>query len=201
MSVKALINSILRPMKPVKPLVWIDCEMTGLNVHKDHIIEICCLITDGDLNIVDDCFESTIYYDKSVLDNMNEWCIEHHGKSGLVDKVLNNPNRTLDVVQTELLSFIKKYVDPNKGLLAGNSVHMDKFFMMQEFPKVIDYLHYRIVDVSSIFEVGHRHNPLLMQHQPRKKKDHTAKLDILESIEQLKWLTENYLKNEKESNI
>ncbi|CAH6721390.1 oligoribonuclease, mitochondrial [[Candida] jaroonii] len=201
--VKELINSIKanqKIIKPSKPLVWIDCEMTGLNITKDYIIEICCIITDGKLNIIDEKgYESTVYYDDSVLSTMNDWCQEHHRKSGLYDKVLNNPQRSLSIVQDELLEYIKKYVDPNKGILSGNSVHMDKFFMQKDFPKVIDYLHYRLVDVSSIMEVGNRHNPKLMQFQPKKIKDHTAKSDILESIGQLKWFQENYLKSEQES--
>ncbi|WEJ95206.1 Phosphatidylinositol 3,4,5-trisphosphate-dependent Rac exchanger 2 protein [Yamadazyma tenuis] len=186
-------------MKPSKPLVWIDCEMTGLNINTDHIIEVCCLITDGDLNVVDDCYESTVYYDESVLQKMDAWCTKTHTESGLWNKVISNPDRTVSKVQDELLAFITKYVDIHKGLLAGNSVHMDKFFMMKEFPKVIDHLHYRLVDVSSLSEVGKRHNPKLMSVQPRKKKDHTAKSDILESIEQLRWLRETYLKSEEES--
>lgn len=197
--IKALVNSTKR--KPIiKPLVWIDCEMTGLNVTTDNIIEICCIITDGNLNIIDDGgYESTVYYDESVLLKMNKWCIDTHTDSGLFDKVLANPQNTLAKVQDELLEYLKKYIEPNQGLLAGNSVHMDKFFMAREFPKVIDYLHYRLVDVSSIAEVGQRHNPGLLAYQPRKKGTHTAKLDILESINQLKWLQNNYLKSEVES--
>lgn len=198
-SIKALINSTKRS-KVYKPLVWIDCEMTGLNISTDRIIEICCIITDGNLNILDpDGYESTVYCDDSILLNMNEWCITTHKHSGLYDKVLANPQNTLSKVQDELLAYIKRFIDPKVGILAGNSVHMDKFFMVKEFPNVIDYLHYRLVDVSSIAEVGLRHNPNLLKYQPRKSNNHTAKLDILESINQLKWLENNYLKPELES--
>lgn len=179
-----------------KPLVWIDCEMTGLNVYEDHIIEICCIITDGHMNIIDkEGYESTVYYPKSVLDNMNEWCIDQHGKSGLTAKVLKNTDRTLEKVQQELLEYIKRFVDPNKGIMAGNSIHMDKFFMNREFPQVIDYLHYRLIDVSTVMEIGHRHNPELMKLFPKKDGNHTAKSDILESIAQLKWYKKHYLKS------
>lgn len=179
-----------------KPLVWIDCEMTGLNVEKDHIIEICCIITDGHLNVVDDVgYESTVFYPKKTLDNMNPWCVDQHGKSGLTLKVLENPHQTLAVVQKELLEYIQRYVpEPRTSLLAGNSVHMDKFFMMKEFPHVIDHLHYRLVDVSSIMEVGFRHNPQLMLQFPKKRGSHTAKSDILESINQLRWYRQYYLR-------
>lgn len=181
-----------------KPLVWIDCEMTGLDVDKDHIIEICCIITDGNLNIIDpEGYESTVHVPKKVLDNMNEWCVNQHGKSGLTAKVLANPQQTLAKVQQELLEYIQLYIpEPRTSLLAGNSVHMDKFFMMKEFPKVIDHLHYRLVDVSSIMEVGFRHNPQLMKLFPKKQGNHTAKSDILESINQLRWYRANYLRSD-----
>lgn len=181
-----------------KPLVWIDCEMTGLDISKDHIIEICCIITDGNLNIIDEeGYESTVYVPKKVLDNMNEWCVNQHGKSGLTAKVLANPQQTLAKVQKELLEYIQSYIPEQRtSLLAGNSVHMDKFFMMKEFPQVINHLHYRLVDVSSVMEIGFRHNPMLMKLFPRKQGNHTAKSDILESINQLKWYRENYLRSD-----
>ncbi|CCE85287.1 Piso0_004872 [Millerozyma farinosa CBS 7064] len=194
-------RKILKEKTPIwKPVVWIDCEMTGLNVLEDHIIEICCIITDGNFNIIDpEGFEATVYYPKETLDTMNQWCVNQHGKSGLTAKILDNPSSTLQIVETNLLEYIKKYVEPNKAVLAGNSVYMDKIFMMREFPKVVDYLHYRLIDVSSIMEVGHRHNPELMKVFPRKKGNHTAKSDILESIGQLKWYIKHYLKNEEET--
>lgn len=181
-----------------KPLVWIDCEMTGLDISKDHIIEICCMITDGNLNLIDTVgYESTVYVPKKVLDNMNEWCVNQHGQSGLTAKILANPHQTLAKVQDELLAYIQSYIpEPRTSLLAGNSVHMDKFFMMKEFPKVIDHLHYRLVDVSSIMEVGFRHNPALMKLFPKKKGNHTAKSDILESINQLRWYRDHYLRSD-----
>ncbi|CAK7902867.1 oligoribonuclease, mitochondrial [[Candida] anglica] len=177
-----------------KPLVWVDCEMTGLNVYEDNIIEICCLITDGHLNLIDEVgYESTIYVPKEKLDAMDQWCLDHHGASGLIEKVLTHKEKTIEVVQDELMEYLKKHIDPNKGLLSGNSIHMDKFFMYREMPKVIDYLHYRIVDVSSLMEIGFRHNPALMKKFPKKKGAHTARSDIMESIAQLRWYTENYL--------
>lgn len=191
--------SLARSLKD--PIVWVDCEMTGLDIKTDNIIEICCVITDGDLNMVDEFYESTIYYPKSRLDQMNEWCINTHTASGLVDKVVGNTTKTLPLVQSELLQFIQKYTEPNKSLMAGNSIHMDKFFMMKEFPDVIDHLHYRLIDVSSLFEIGRRHNPKLMKLQPRKAGSHTAKMDIIESINQLKWLRQHYLKDESETDF
>lgn len=180
-------------------IIWIDCEMTGLNVFTDHIIEICCLVTDKDLNVLDpQGYETVIHYDKSILDQMGDWCIEHHGYSGLTDKVIQS-NKSLTEAEDELLEYISKYVPKRKGVLAGNSIHMDRIFMVREFPKVIDHLFYRIIDVSSIFEVGKRHNPRLINCCPKKKGLHTARSDILESIAQLKWYRDHYLKSFEES--
>lgn len=186
-----------------KPLVWIDCEMTGLDVQKDNIIEICCIITDGHLNIIDEKgYESTVYVSKQVLNLMNPWCVNQHGKSGLTAKVLANPQQTLEKVQVELLEYIQLYIpEARTSLMAGNSIHMDKFFMMREFPKVIEHLHYRLVDVSSIMEVGYRHNPDLMRRYPKKQGNHTARSDIIESIQQLKWYRDNYLRGPEQDRI
>ncbi|ANB12955.1 Rex2p [Sugiyamaella lignohabitans] len=127
------------------------------------------------------------------MDKMNDWCIEHHGKSGLTNRVLES-SKTLEEVENELLEYIKTYVKaPGKGVLAGNSIHQDRMFLRREFPKFIDYLHYRQVDVSTIKEVGYRHNPDLMAQLPQKRYGHTARSDIEDSIAELKWYYENYL--------
>lgn len=100
----------------------------------------------------------------------------------------------MEEVQESLLRYLKEHIGrPNRGVLAGNSIHVDRVFLIREFPKVIDYLFYRQIDVSSIKEVGKRHNPKLMMKIPSKKCQHTAKADILESIAELKWYYNNYL--------
>ncbi|KAI5959854.1 rex2 [Candida pseudojiufengensis] len=185
------------------PLVWIDCEMTGLDIFgDDRIIEICCFITNEKLEIIGgetNFFESTIYYPKSKLDKMNEWCLKTHGESGLIDKILSNPNLTLDKVSQNLLTWLKKNIaEPQSAILAGNTIHMDKFFMMKDFPLVVEFLNYRVLDVSSIMEFGKRQFPQLMEFQPPKQHLHTAKSDILESINQLKWFRDNYFKSSDE---
>ena len=189
----------------LKPIVWIDCEMTGLDHRKDQIIEICCVITDGNLNILDkdpignNCYESVIHCDKSIMDAMDEWCTEHHGASGLTEKVIKS-NKTKEQVEMELLDYIKRFIpEKNVGVLAGNSIHMDRLFMLKDFPKVIDHLFYRLIDVSTIMEISKRHNPELASVIPRKEAAHTAKKDILESINQLKWYMEHYLKDPAET--
>lgn len=183
-----------------KPIVWIDCEMTGLDHINDHIIEICCIITDGNLNFIDENgYESVIHHNKSTMDSMSPWCVEHHGKSGLTARVINSV-KTRAQVENELLNYIQRYIKrENLGILAGNSIHMDRLFMLREFPKVIDYLFYRIIDVSSIMEISYRHNPELAKSMKRKKGSHTARSDILESIEQLKFYQEHYLKSPEET--
>ncbi|KAI0653982.1 ribonuclease H-like domain-containing protein [Cubamyces menziesii] len=132
------------------PLVWIDCEMTGLDPRTDKILEIAVLITNGELEIVDEGIEYVIRTDKEVLDGMNEWCQKTHGSSGLTEACLESPY-TKEFVQQQVLSYIKKWIPKERtGVLAGNSVHMDRAFLVGEMPDIVDWLHYRIVDVSSI---------------------------------------------------
>lgn len=176
------------------PLVWIDCEMTGLNPKTDRILEISCFVTNGKLDLLEpNGFTRVLNVPQSKLDGMDAWCQKTHGESGLIAKVQQSTD-TAPKVQAELMQYLKPMVSPKQGVLAGNSIHMDKMFLMNEFPELIDYLHYRLVDVSSIKEVGYRHNPELMQQVPQKKFTHTAREDILESIEELRWYYKNYLK-------
>lgn len=183
-----------------KPIVWIDCEMTGLDHDQDSIIEICCLITDKNLKLIDPVgYESVIHQDKSVMDNMNEWCVLHHGQSGLTDKVIKS-TKTKEQVENELVEYLQKYMNKGVGILAGNSVHMDRLFMLKDMPKVVDYLTYRIIDVSSIMEVAKRFHPLVANSRPKKKASHTARDDILESIQDLEYYRGVYLKNSSEAN-
>lgn len=113
-------------------------------------------------------------------------------QTGLTQKVLDS-TKTLEQVQSELLDYVQKFTNKGSAVLAGNSIHMDRAFMMREMPSVLDHLHYRIIDVSSFFELGRRHNNELVSKCPRKRNSHTARDDILESIAQLKWFRENYL--------
>ncbi|KAF9049904.1 ribonuclease H-like domain-containing protein [Panaeolus papilionaceus] len=132
------------------PLVWIDCEMTGLDLRKDKIIEIAVLITNGNLDIVDPGIEYVIRTEKELLEGMDEWCTKQHGQSGLTQACLDSPY-TREYVSKTVLEYIKKWVPTEKiGVLAGNSVHVDRQFLAVDMPEVIDWLHYRIVDVSSI---------------------------------------------------
>ncbi|KAK9319676.1 ribonuclease H-like domain-containing protein [Lipomyces orientalis] len=185
---------------PPGPMVWIDCEMTGLDVVNDRIIEIACFVTDGDLNIVEpNGLEEVISCPDDILDGMDEWCVKHHGESGLTAKVRASTSSTRDV-ETRLLRYLTSQcgvTEPRTGMLSGNSVHMDKEFLRREMPELINFLHYRIIDVSTLKELARRRNPSLKAAAPEKKYSHTAKSDILESIAELKYYYDNWLFSDK----
>ncbi|KAE9408746.1 ribonuclease H-like protein [Gymnopus androsaceus JB14] len=181
------------PLNPADgPMVWIDCEMTGLNPEKDKILEIAVLITNGDLETVDEGVSYIIRTEKKVLDSMDEWCINQHGSSGLTSSCLSSPH-THDYVSKAVLAYVKKWVStPRTAVLAGNSVHADRSFLVKEMPELVDWLHYRIVDVSSIKELALRWFKNPSQKTPRLyESDHRALSDIHGSITELKWYREN----------
>lgn len=170
-----------------QPLVWIDCEMTGLDHKRDVLIEICCIITDGGLEQVGETFHRVIHQPEHVMARMNEWCVQHHGDSGLTQRVAESPH-SLEQVHSELLHFLKSTLPPKTALLAGNSVHMDRLFLLEGMPQVVDFLHYRLLDVSSVHEAAVRFAPKeKLKDLPPKAKAHTAESDILESIAQLRF--------------
>ncbi|KAJ3311698.1 Oligoribonuclease, mitochondrial [Boothiomyces sp. JEL0838] len=174
------------------PLVWIDLEMTGLDLKKDRIIELACIITDGELSQIIKGPEIIINQPESLMNSMNEWCTEHHGKSGLTRAVLESKITTKEA-EDELLDFIKTHIpDWQKGVLAGNSIHVDRQFLCQEMPRVIEHLHYRIIDVSTVKELSKRWYPNL----PPLKKGlaHRALEDIMESIKELEYYRKNVFK-------
>ncbi|KAI8359187.1 ribonuclease H-like domain-containing protein [Blakeslea trispora] len=159
--------------------------MTGLDIKKDHLIEIAVLITDSELNIVAKGPELIIHQSKEVMDNMNDWCIEHHGKSGLTKQVLES-KLSVKEAEEKVYDFLKEHVPKGAAPLAGNSVHEDKRFLLKEMPKVVDHLHYRIVDVSTIKELAKRWYPEVASGVV-KKAGHRALDDIVESIEELRY--------------
>ncbi|KAJ3375330.1 Oligoribonuclease, mitochondrial [Allomyces arbusculus] len=161
--------------------------MTGLNLSRDFIIEIACIITDGRLNVVAEMPEIIIHQPASVLDGMDAWCTEHHGKSGLTAAVTASTISMADA-EARVLDFIQHYVpDKGVGVLAGNSVHADKQFLQKDMPRIVDHLSYRIVDVSTIKELASRWYPAKFQERPAKSLAHRALGDIRESIEELRW--------------
>ena len=136
-------------------IVWVDLDMSGLNIEKDHILEMACLITDKNLNIVAEGPELVINQSDSVLDGMDDWCKRTHSKSGLTEAVKNS-KITIEEAEQTMLEFLQKYVPTKTCPLAGNSVYMDRIFLNKYMNKFNDYLHYRIIDVSTIKELNFR---------------------------------------------
>jgi oligoribonuclease len=165
-------------------LVWIDLEMTGLIPEKDRILEIASIITDSQLNILAQGPVLVIHYKKNELPKMNQWVHDHHGQSGLLQAV-ETSSVSLEQAERETLDFIRTYCTPGDCPLCGNSVWQDRSFLRLQMPKLNDFLHYRIIDVTTIKELARRWYP----HDPRadyKKKDtHRALDDIKESINEL----------------
>ncbi|KAI8230203.1 Oligoribonuclease [Colletotrichum sp. SAR 10_86] len=175
------------------PLVWIDCEMTGLDPDKEEIIEIFCIITTGNLEIVDpEGWGCVVHQSEERMAQMDDWCTKTHGNSGLTAAVIKSTT-TPEQAADELLAYVKRHVPEKRtALLAGNSVHADRSFLVKEpYRKVMDHLHYRILDVSSIKEAAKRWAPTqVLDNVPVKQGLHQAKEDILESIAEAKYYRE-----------
>ncbi|KAK9758735.1 Exonuclease [Popillia japonica] len=190
----------------VNRLVWIDLEMTGLDIIKDKIMELACLITDSNLNIIAEAPRIVIQQPSLLLDNMDEWCTKQHGKSGLTEECRNS-NITLAKAEETVLKFLKSHVTEKASPIAGNSVYMDRMFLKMYMPSVNEYLHYRIIDVSSIKELCRRWNNIssikelcrrwnndLYKQAPKKEFAHRALDDIKESVAELKYYKDCFFK-------
>lgn len=167
-------------------------QMTGLDFDKDEIIEIYCLVTNGDLALADtEGWGTVVHQPQARMDQMDEWCTRTHGQTGLTAAVVAS-DVTPEQAADGLLAYIKKHVpEPGTGILAGNSVHADRAFLNREpYRKVLDHLHYRILDVSSLKEATRRWSPRVLEDMPDKKMLHKAKDDILESIEEARFYKE-----------
>ena len=171
-----------------EPLVWIDCEMTGLDLEKDCLLEVAVIITDGQTNIVDEGIDLLIKPRAEALDHMGDFVREMHTKSGLLAELETAVALDLAEAEKQVLDYIKRFV-PGKGqaLLAGNSVGTDKQFLEKEMPQVISHLHYRLVDVSSVKELAKRWYPRAFYNAPEKHGGHRALADIRESIQELRY--------------
>ncbi len=168
-------------------LVWIDCEMTGLDLAKDKLIEIAVLVTDGDLNILGDGLDLVIHTDDSALNSMIDVVTDMHTRSGLIEEVRAS---TVDLATAEaaVLDYIKKHVKQAKTApLAGNSIATDRGFIARDMPALDSFLHYRMIDVSSIKELCRRWYPRIYYGQPAKGLAHRALADIHESIRELQY--------------
>jgi oligoribonuclease len=168
-------------------LVWIDCEMTGLDLRSDKLIEIAVLVTDGDLNILGDGLDVVIHTDDSALNSMIDVVTDMHTRSGLIEEVRAS---TVDRATAEaaVLDYIKKHVKQAKTApLAGNSIATDRGFIARDMPALDSFLHYRMIDVSSIKELCRRWYPRIYYGQPAKGLAHRALADIHESIRELQY--------------
>ncbi|CAM4250523.1 oligoribonuclease [Mycobacterium basiliense] len=168
-------------------LVWIDCEMTGLDIASDKLIEIAVLVTDADLNILGDGVDVVIHTDDAALSSMIDVVAEMHSRSGLIDEVKAS---TVDLATAEamVLDYINEHVkQPKTAPLAGNSIATDRSFIARDMPALDSFLHYRMIDVSSIKELCRRWYPRIYFGQPPKGLSHRALADIHESIRELRY--------------
>ncbi|XP_029156415.1 probable oligoribonuclease [Nylanderia fulva] len=165
-------------------IVWIDMEMTGLDIEKDHILEIACIVTDKTLKVISEELNIIIHQSSTILDNMNAWSKKQHKISGLTEKSYLSTISLKDA-EKMVLNFLQEYIPKGVCPLAGNSVYMDRFFLYKYMPLVNDYLHYRIIDVSTIKEIVRRWNPSVYKSVPKKELNHRALDDIKESIKEL----------------
>jgi oligoribonuclease len=165
-------------------LVWIDCEMTGLDLDSDELVEIAVVITDYDLNLVDPGIDIVIKPDPSALEHMGDFVREMHTTSGLIEEIPNGVSAA--EAEYEVLEYILKFIPAEqKAPLAGNSIGTDRAFLTKFMPRLDAQLHYRNVDVSSIKELARRWYPRAYFQAPAKDGGHRALADILESIREL----------------
>ena len=170
-----------------EPLVWIDCEMTGLDVDKDVLVEIAVVVTDSDLNLLDDGIDILIATTAEQLEGMEDIVRQMHTSSGLLD-ALGSATTTLEQAEQQVLDYIAGHVsEKRKAPLCGNSIATDRTFIARYMPRVDDHLHYRMVDVSSIKELVRRWYPKVYFNAPAKAGGHRALADIIESITELRY--------------
>ncbi|MHA6628859.1 oligoribonuclease [Pseudonocardia sichuanensis] len=166
-------------------LVWIDCEMTGLDLKRDALIEIAVLVTDGELNVLGEGVDVVIHADDTALAGMPEIVRDMHERSGLTDAVRASVV-TVPEAEKLALDYIRRYVpDPRSAPLAGNSIATDRAFLARDMPALDAHLHYRMVDVSSVKELCRRWYPRVFYAKPEKGLAHRALADIQESLREL----------------
>jgi oligoribonuclease len=170
-------------------LVWIDCEMTGLDIEHDALIEVACLVTDGELNLLDVGIDVLIKPPAEALDQMSDVVRAMHTTSGLLTDLAGGV--TLAEATQSVLSYVKQHVaEPRKVPLCGNSIATDRWFIARDMPELDAYLHYRMIDVSSIKELARRWYPRAYFASPSKHGGHRALADITESVQELRYYRE-----------
>jgi oligoribonuclease len=178
-------------MKDKGNLVWIDLEMTGLNPFTDKILEVATVITDSQLDILADGPVFAIYQPQEVLDAMDQWNLEQHRQSGLLERVQQS-TCTCRQAELETLAFLRQWVDNRVSPMCGNSVWHDRRFLARFMPELEHYFHYRNIDVSTVKELALRWAPNLAKFN--KESRHLALDDIRESIAELKHYGDNFIK-------
>lgn len=173
-------------------LIWLDLEMTGLEPKVDVILEIASIITDSHLNILAEGPVFAIHQSDDVLDNMSEWCIEHHGQSGLTKRCRESKDSLADATKATL-QFVEQYVPKGMSPMCGNSIGQDRRFINKYMPDFEDYFHYRNLDVSTVKELARRWKPEVLD-KVVKTGAHLALDDILESIAEMKVYQEHFFK-------
>ncbi|XP_050220104.1 oligoribonuclease isoform X2 [Mercurialis annua] len=175
------------------PLVWIDLEMTGLNIEVDTILEIACIITDGNLTKSIEGPNLVIHQNKECLEKMGEWCQTHHADSGLTERVLQSTVSEREA-EYQVIEFVKRHVGTHTPLLAGNSVYVDFLFLKKYMPDLASLFSHVVVDVSSVKALCIRWFPKDHRKAPSKENKHRAMDDIRESIKELKYYKDNIFK-------
>jgi oligoribonuclease len=185
-------NLLNLPERPNETyLLWVDMEMTGLLPDHDRIIEVAIVITDTHLNTIAEAPVFAVHQADAVLDGMDEWNKNTHGRSGLIQRVKDSPYNEA-TVEEALIAFIQHYVPKGKSPMCGNSICQDRRFMARYMPKLEDYFHYRNLDVSTLKELCKRWTPQVAKGFQKKTK-HTALSDIQESIDELKYYREHFI--------
>ena len=177
---------------PNDNLIWLDMEMTGLLPDVDRIIELAVVVTDADLNLIAESPVIVIHQSDAVLDGMDAWNKGTHGRSGLIEKVKSS---TTDEAQatSQMLTFLKQHVPEGKSPMCGNSICQDRRFMARYMPELEKYFHYRNLDVSTFKELARRWKPTVYSGFKKASK-HEALADIYESIDELKYYREHFIK-------
>ncbi len=172
-------------------LIWIDLEMTGLEPDTDVIIEIATIVTDADLNVLAQGPSLAVHQSDDVLSNMNAWCIDQHGKSGLTQRVRESQVSCADAEQMTI-DFLTQYVDAGVSPMCGNSIGQDRRFLVKYMPQLAEYFHYRNLDVSTLKELARRWRPELVDGLT-KNGSHLAMDDVIDSIAELAYYREHFL--------